>query len=127
MAVEAIREKTVTCYITHDIKCILQEVRGLDHLRSEETHDVAENAHIIHDELCLLSEYVQNRLVTTKRTEHIVVTMPAGPPPIPHRDRSVGRSSVISELRATPAGPRDCLHLIPVCHDHDIPPQPSHT
>ena len=110
-ATEAIRTETVTRDVTRDIERILQEIRGLDHLRSEETHDVAENVRVIHDELRLLSEYVRNRLVTTER---VVVTTPAGPPPVPRRDRSVGRSSVVTEPRANLAGPRDRLHLIPV-------------
>ena len=91
-ATEAIRTETVTRDVTRDIERILQEIRGLDHLRSEETHDVAENVRVIRGELRLLLEYVRNRLVTTERTERVVITTPAGPPPVPRRDRSVGKA-----------------------------------
>lgn len=107
-AIEAVTERA-TEVVTKQV---------LDHLRSEETHDVTENVHVICDELRLLSECVRNRLVTTKRTKRVDVTTPAGPPTVPQRDRSVGRSSVVSEPRAIPAGPRDRLHLIPV----EMPP-----
>jgi len=105
---EATRTETVTRDITRDIERILREIQELDHSRDEETHGVAENVRIIRDELRLLSEYVRNRLMTTER---IVVT-PAAPPTVTHRDNSVGGSSAISEPSITPAGPRDCPHLI---------------
>ncbi|KAI6020171.1 hypothetical protein PISMIDRAFT_203785 [Pisolithus microcarpus 441] len=97
--------------VTHDIERILEQIRELDHYRSEETHEISENVRTIRDELRALSEFLRNRLTSTERT--IVCERPR-PPPAVHQDRSVGGSSVISEPRPAPAGPRERPGLIPI-------------
>ncbi|KAI6107774.1 hypothetical protein EDD16DRAFT_1868839, partial [Pisolithus croceorrhizus] len=97
--------------VTHDIERILEQIRELDHYRSEETHEISENVRTIRDELRALSEFLRNRLRCTERT---VVCERPRPPPAVHQDRSVGGSSVISEPRPAPVGPRERPGLIPI-------------
>ncbi|KAI6145311.1 hypothetical protein BKA82DRAFT_4312648 [Pisolithus tinctorius] len=109
---ETVPDVIETETVTHDIERILEQIRELDHFRSEETHDIAENVRTIRDELRALSEFLRTRQASTERI--IVCERPPQPPPVVHRDRSVGGSSIISEPRVAPAGPRERLGLIPI-------------
>ncbi|KAF8128709.1 hypothetical protein EV363DRAFT_412554 [Boletus edulis] len=107
--------------ITHEIDRLLHHIHELDHLRSQERHEISENIRIIRDELYDLSEYVRTHLV---ETEGLVVPERPEPPAVSHRDQSVvaiserrdqsvAAMSVVSEHRITPIGPRS-RHLIPI-------------
>ena len=127
--------------ITHEIDRLLHHIHELDHVRSQESHEISENVRIIRDELYDLSEYVRTHLVETER---VVVTEPERPEPpaVSHtdqsvatfsavserrdqsvaaisvvserRDRSVAAMSVVSEPRVAPAGPRSHPGLRPM-------------
>ncbi|KAG6380162.1 hypothetical protein JVT61DRAFT_8251 [Boletus reticuloceps] len=107
--------------ITHEIDRLLHHIHELDHLRSQERHEISENIRIIRDELYDLSEYVRTHLV---ETEGVVVPERPEPPAVSHRDQSVvaiserrdqsvAAMTVVSEPRITPVGPRS-RHLIPI-------------
>ncbi|KAF8556599.1 hypothetical protein OG21DRAFT_1482945 [Imleria badia] len=116
-----------TDVITHEIDRLLHHIHELDHVRGQESHEIAENVRIIRDELYDLSEYVRTHLVETER---VVVMEPERPEPpavfrrdqsvtamsvvSERRDRSVDVMSVASEPRVTPAGPRSHPGLRPM-------------
>ncbi|KAF8419512.1 hypothetical protein L210DRAFT_3655209 [Boletus edulis BED1] len=99
----------------------MQTIYELDHLRSQERHEISKNIRIIRDELYDLSEYVRTHLV---ETEGLIIPERPEPPAVSHRDQSVVAiserrdqsvvaMSVVSEPRITPIGPRS-RHLIPI-------------
>lgn len=111
--------------ITHEIDRLLDHIHELDHLRSQDSHEISENVRIIRDELYDLSEYVRTHLV---EAEGVIVTERPEPPAVARRDQAVGAisvisdrrdqavgaMSVISEPRVAPAGPRSHQFLRPI-------------
>lgn len=85
--------------MTHDINRLLQHIHDLDNNRGEENRDIADNVRRIRDELFDLSDFLRQRDV---------------PPPVPHKDRSVGGSSVISPVVGPRAMPGVPPHLVPI-------------
>ena len=114
--------------ITLEIDRLLHRIDELDHFRSEESREIAENIRIIRDELFDLSEYVRTRLVETEtETERIIIEERPAPSAVSRRDQSVtaisiserrdqsvGAMSVASEPRVAPAGPRVYHGLRPI-------------
>ncbi|KAF8121683.1 hypothetical protein EV363DRAFT_1560376 [Boletus edulis] len=107
--------------ITHEIDRLLHHIHKLDHLRSQERHEISKNIRMIRDELYDLSEYVRTHLIETK--ELVIPERPEAPA-VSHRDQSVvaiserrdqsiAAISVVSEPRITPIEPRS-RHLIPI-------------
>ena len=62
--------------LTHDINRLLQYLHDLDHIRGQETHEIADTVRAIRDELYDLSDHIRR-------------------PSEPHLDRSVGESTAI--------------------------------
>ncbi|EPQ51904.1 hypothetical protein GLOTRDRAFT_140838 [Gloeophyllum trabeum ATCC 11539] len=97
--------------LTHDVNRLLQYLHDLDQGRVEDHRELVDNIRDIRDELYDLSLFLhENRPADV-------------PPPVPHKDQSVGGSSVIASSpatpmtpRALPAGPRPISrpHLIPI-------------
>ncbi|KAH9935836.1 hypothetical protein B0H21DRAFT_834543 [Amylocystis lapponica] len=87
--------------LTHNVNRLLQYLHDVDDNRAGEIRDPAENVQLIREELGALSDHVRSREV------------PEAPPPVPYKDRSVGRSSVVSSVRSQPGGPRSPLMLAP--------------
>lgn len=96
--------------LSRDINRLIQHIHDLDQHRGEENHDLADNVRRIRDELYDLSDFLRQR------------ETPEAPPPVPHKDRfdrSVGGSSIISQVigpRAMPGMPPHLVppHLVPI-------------
>ncbi|KAL7284724.1 LOW QUALITY PROTEIN: hypothetical protein ACG7TL_002030 [Trametes sanguinea] len=87
--------------LTHDVNRLLQFLNDANEARGAENREMADNIQDIKHTLEDLEDLLRQRLV------------PDIPPPVPHKDISVGRSSVISSdrmsrsERATPVVPRE--------------------
>jgi hypothetical protein len=91
--------------LARDINTILQHIHDMDQNRGEENRDIADNVRRIREELYDLSDFLRQR------------EGPEVPPPVPRKDRfdrSVGGSSIISQVIGPRAMPGVPPHLVPI-------------
>ncbi|KAH7903879.1 hypothetical protein BJ138DRAFT_67873, partial [Hygrophoropsis aurantiaca] len=94
--------RTHTEIVTHDIDRLLQHIHEIDLVRGQENEELSATVREIREELYDLSDFMRSRAVGEV------------PPPVPRKDRSVGGSSIISEPRVTPSGPRVPPYRVPI-------------
>ncbi|KAI0649912.1 hypothetical protein C8Q79DRAFT_355651 [Trametes meyenii] len=113
--IETIPSDAPSHILTHDVNRLLQYLNDVNDARGEESREMADNIQDIKNTLEDLEDLLRQRLV------------PDVPPPVPHKDISVGGSSVISSdrmslsERSTPVGPREILREVPRERLHETP------